>query len=70
MERIFITATKGDAGHQAVGGRRGKWNMNIDLYATDNFFSTPTVVLLNGGNTLIKTDSYMFVTKADAGLSK
>ena len=44
--------------------------MSIDLYATDNFFSTPPVVLLNGGNTLIKTDSYMFVTKADAGLSK
>ena len=44
--------------------------MNIDLYATDNFFSTPPVVLLKGGNTLIKTESYMFVTKADAGLSK
>lgn len=67
--RVFVTKENSSQnGHQVVGGRRGKWNHAISLYVSDDFKNWEE--LLKGANTLIKTDSYMFVTKATAGLGK
>lgn len=39
------------------------WNPIVNLYYSDNFFKSKNL-LLSGGNSLIKTDNYMFIAKA------
>lgn len=38
------------------------WSTEIDLYYSDDFFKSSPVILLEHGNTIIKTPQYMFVS--------
>jgi hypothetical protein len=36
----------------------------VHLYVSDDFFKTAPQLLLEAGNTLVKTEAYMFVTRS------
>lgn len=58
-ERIFATRDPDATGHQAAS-KKGTWSTEIDLYMSDDFFKTSKMIL-EAGNTLVKTPQYMFV---------
>lgn len=60
-ERIFLTHDPTAKGHQNESNK--VWNHEVHLYYSDNYFKTQAVVV-EGGNSLIKTDGYMYVAKA------
>lgn len=64
-ERIIVTKMGPEtSGHQdKYGARRGKWSTDINAYISDNFFKTSSL-LLEGGNSIIKTDSFLFMTRS------
>jgi hypothetical protein len=59
-ERIFITRDPDASGHQSLS-KKATWSTKIDLYMSDDLFTTPAVLILEAGNTIIKTPQYMFV---------
>ncbi len=62
-ERIYVTRDDTNTKHQ-ITSKKLHWNTQVDLYMSDNFFATTPEVLLEKGNTLIKTPQYMFVSVA------
>jgi len=60
-ERIFVTRDPDNQGHQQMGGFNGHWDTQINLFMSDDFYATDPVMLLESGNTLVKTNEYMFV---------
>ena len=61
-ERVFITHDPTNTGHQ--NSKRKTWSTTVNLYVSDDFFRSKKIVLPNG-NSLIKTDNYIFCAKAD-----
>ena len=61
-ERIFVTHDPTVTGHQ--NQEKLVWSPRINLYYSDDFFKTQKLVL-NNGNTIIKTEYYMFAAKAN-----
>ncbi len=61
-ERIFITHDPTATGHQ--NKERKIWSPRINLYYSDDLFKTQKLVM-NNGNTIIKTEFYMFIAKAN-----
>jgi hypothetical protein len=45
-------------------GVRGAWGPSVNLYMSDDIFATTPKVMLESGNTIMKTDSYMFFTQS------
>ena len=41
---------------------RGAWGPSINLYMSDDIFATTPKLMLESGNSIMKTDSYMFFT--------
>lgn len=60
-ERIFVTRDPDNGGSQKISN---KWSTKINLYESDDFFKNSRM-LVEGGNTIVKTDQYMFVAKSD-----
>jgi hypothetical protein len=60
-ERIFITHDPTASGHQ--NALKKTWSPTVNLYYSDDFFKTKKLTL-NNGNSIIKTDHYMFIAKA------
>lgn len=60
-ERIFITHEPSATGHQ--NKQQKTWSTSVNLYMSDDFFITKKIALSNG-NSLIKTDNYIFCAKA------
>lgn len=60
-ERIFITHDPTATGHQ--NQQKKLWSPSVNLYYSDDFFKTKKLAL-NNGNSIIKTDHYMFIAKA------
>jgi len=58
-ERIFYTRDPVSTGHQGTG-KKVNWSMDINLYMSDDFALTETLVL-EAGNTIVKTPQYMFI---------
>jgi len=58
--RIFITTDPDLRGHQRT---KERWNENVHLYYSDDFFKTETQSV-EGGNSVIMTNHYLFVAKA------
>ena len=48
-------------GHQ--NQKKKTWSPSVNLYYSDDFFKTKKLAL-NNGNSIIKTDHYMFIAKA------
>lgn len=63
-ERIFVTREPVNSDHQTRAGTRGNWSVTVNLYMSDDFFKTAPRMLVEGGNTIAKTQKYMFVTVA------
>lgn len=61
IERIFITHDPTATGHQNQD--RKTWSPSVNLYYSDDFFATKKLAL-NNGNSIIKTEHYMFIAKA------
>lgn len=61
-ERLFITHDPQATGHQ--NQKRKTWSTSVNLYVSDDFFQSKKIALSNG-NSLIKTDNYMFCAKAN-----
>jgi hypothetical protein len=60
-ERIYITHDPTATGHQNQDKRT--WSPSVNLYYSDDFFNTKKLIL-NNGNSIIKTEYYMFIAKA------
>jgi len=60
-ERIFITHDPTATGHQ--NSQKKQWSPTVNLYYSDDFFKTKKLAL-NNGNSIIKTEYYMFIAKA------
>ncbi len=60
-ERIFITHDPTATGHQNQDKKT--WSPSVNLYYSDDFFNTKKMAL-NNGNSIIKTEHYMFIAKA------
>lgn len=60
-ERIFITHDPTATGHQ--NQQKKTWSPSVNLYYSDDFFKSKKLAL-NNGNSIIKTDHYMFIAKA------
>lgn len=60
-ERIFISHDPTATGHQ--NAERKTWSASVNLYYSDDFFTTKKMAL-NNGNSIIKTEHYMFIAKA------
>jgi hypothetical protein len=58
--RIFITNDPDLRGHQRA---KERWNQNVHLYYSDDFFKTQHQAL-DAGNSIIMTDHYIFIAKA------
>jgi len=58
--RIFITHDPDLKGHQKT---RERWKESVHLYESNDFFKTMNKVL-DGGNSIVMTQHYMFVAKA------
>ena len=58
-ERIFVTRDAEGKGHQSES-KKQTWSTKIDLFVSDNLFKTSSL-LLESGNTIVKTSQYMFV---------
>ena len=58
-ERIFLTRDDDAKGHQSAS-KTNTWSTKIDLFVSDDFCKTSTL-LLESGNTIVKTPQYMFV---------
>ena len=58
-ERIFVTRDAEAKGHQSES-KKQTWSTQIDLFFSDDFFKT-SHLLLESGNTIVKTSEYMFV---------
>jgi hypothetical protein len=63
-ERIFITRDSKAKSHQRAHPTKGDWSTDINLYKSDDFFKTEPQLVLEAGNTLVKTEAYMFVTRS------
>lgn len=61
-ERIFITHDPKASGHQNQDKKT--WSPSVNLYYSDDFFKTKKLAL-NNGNSIIKTELYMFIAKAN-----
>lgn len=59
-DRIFVTRDATNTKHQNTS-KRLSWSVDIDLYYSDDYFAN-SVLALEQGNTIIKTDQYMFVS--------
>ena len=59
-ERIFVTRDPSNDKNQKISK---KWSVNINLYESDDFFKSERM-LVEGGNTIVKTEQYMFVAKS------
>ena len=60
-ERVFVTHDPTATGHQ--NQNRRTWSPTVNLYFSDDFFESKTMALTNG-NSLIKTENYMFCARA------
>lgn len=60
-DRIFITHDPTATGHQ--NQNKKTWSPSVNLYFSDDWFKTKKLAL-NNGNSIIKTDHYMFIAKA------
>jgi hypothetical protein len=60
-ERVYVTHDPKAKGHQ--NENKSVWSNAVNLYYSDNYFKSATLAV-EGGNSLIKTDHYMFVAKA------
>jgi hypothetical protein len=58
--RVFLTHDPDLKGHQKT---KERWNENVHLYYSDDFFKTEKIAL-DSGNSIIMTNHYMFVAKA------
>lgn len=61
--RIFVTRDDTNTKHQRTSSKNS-WNNDVDLYYSDDFFKSAPVTVVEGGNTIIKTPQYMFVSVA------
>jgi len=61
-ERVFITHDPTATGHQNQDKKT--WSPSVNLYYSDDFFKTKRVAL-NNGNSIIKTEHYMFIARAN-----
>lgn len=59
-ERVFLTRDPNSAGHQSAS-KKGNWSPSINLYVSDDFYLNDNRMVLESGNTLVKTPQYMFV---------
>lgn len=59
-ERIFVTRDATNDSNQKIAN---KWSVNINLYESDDFFKDSRM-LVEAGNTIVKTDQFMFVAKS------
>ena len=62
-ERIYVTRDDTNNKHQ-ITNKKLAWNTEVDLYVSDDFFATTPEMLVERGNTIIKTPQYMFVSVA------
>ena len=60
-ERVYLTHDPSSKGHQ--NENKSVWSNKVSLFYSDDYFSSQKLAV-EGGNSLIKTDSYMFVAKA------
>jgi hypothetical protein len=60
-ERVYVTHDPTAKNHQNEG--KNVWSNKVNLYYSDNYFKS-YLIAVEGGNSLIKTDQYMFVAKA------
>ena len=60
-ERIFMTHDPTATGHQ--NQLKKTWSPSVNLYYSDDFFKSKKLAL-NNGNSIIKTDHYLFIAKA------
>ena len=60
-ERVFITHDPTASGHQ--NHEKKTWNPTVNLYYSDDFFASKKLAL-NNGNSIIKTEHYLFIAKA------
>ena len=63
-ERIFITHDPKATGHQNQDKKM--WSPQVNLYYSDDFFKNQKKMALNNGNSIIKTEHYMFIARATA----
>ncbi len=61
-ERVFITHDPTATGHQ--NQNKKTWSPSVNLYYSDDFFRTKKLAL-NNGNSIIKTEHYMFIARAN-----
>ena len=61
-ERVLITHEPSATGHQ--NEKKKTWSTNVNLYVSDDFFKTKKIAL-TAGNSIIKTEHYMFCAKAN-----
>ncbi len=61
-ERVFITHDPSATGHQ--NKNKLTWSTSVNLYVSDDFFKNKKIALSNG-NSLIKTDYYIYCAKAN-----
>lgn len=61
-DRVWVTRDANSKTHQSMS-KRMNWSTEIDLFYSDDYFDN-AVMALEGGNTIIKTPQYMFVSNA------
>ena len=62
-QRIYVTRDDSNTKHQ-ITNKKLSWNTEVDLFVSDDFFYSTPELLLERGNTIIKTPQYMFVSVA------
>lgn len=67
-KRIFVTRDETARGHQREA-KSTKWSVMINLYTSDDFFETSSL-LLHSGNTIVKTPQYMFIAVSHSDQSR
>lgn len=59
-ERIFVTRDPNNSGHQSLSSG-SRWSVEIDLFVSDTFFQGDETMILEDGNTIVKTNEYMYI---------
>jgi len=64
--RVFYTREpNAEKFNQTTAGKRSNWSQKINLYMTDDFLASAATIALEKGNTIVKTDAYMFVSRSN-----
>ena len=53
-ERVFLTRDPTNTGHQSTS-KKVNWSTKINLYVSDDFYQSEGTLVLESGNTIVKT---------------